>query len=202
MEELNDIFDNDKEKAPTYRDLQDMKYLEAVIKEAMRLYPPVPIFGRHLQENITFGKRTIYTIIFVLIINLLLDDKVIPAGTTLGVFSYGIHRDPTYFPNPEKFDPERFLSDNQKKLPYAYIPFSAGHRNCIGNLFINVVLKNTEIFYVAGQKFAVLEMKSVVSRILRTYKILPVSPPHKLMLVAEIVLKSKNGIRVQIEKRI
>ncbi len=75
-------------------------------------------------------------------------------GVTLNICSYLIHRDPKQFVNPEKFFPERFLPENsEERDPYAYIPFSAGKRNCI------------------GQRFAMMELKVVMAHILRNFEI-------------------------------
>ncbi|KAJ8981726.1 hypothetical protein NQ317_003791 [Molorchus minor] len=108
--------------------------------------------------------------------------KIIPAGTDMSIFTYGAHHDPKNFPDPEKFDPLRFMNSTGT-MPYSYIPFSAGPRDCI------------------GKKFAALEVKSCVSKILRNFELKPASPEHELDLVSLIVLKSRNGVRMKLVKR-
>ena len=79
----------------------------------------------------------------------------IPANVELTLYLYEHHRDPAVFPNPEKYDPDRFSrAENEKWHPYAFIPFSAGGRNCI------------------GQKFAEMEQRVALSTILRSYEVL------------------------------
>lgn len=99
----------------TTQDIQDLQFLERCIKEALRLYPSVPLIARRLNND------------------LILDKYTIPSGTTAIIVTYMLHRDPNVFAHPEKFNPDNFLPERcENRHPYAYIPFSAGPRNCIG----------------------------------------------------------------------
>lgn len=146
------------------REKETMKYLEAVIKETLRLYPSVPFFGRCLQED--FEVR----------------GMKIPKGVNVSVFAYMCQRSEKWFPEPDKFDPERFLSAEKELHPYAFVAFSAGPRNCI------------------GQKFAMLELKCSLAYILRHFEILPPENFEPVEL-AEVIIKSGNGLEVKLRKR-
>ncbi|XP_011687784.1 PREDICTED: cytochrome P450 4C1-like, partial [Wasmannia auropunctata] len=101
----------------TMKLLQNLPYLERCIKEALRLYPSVYLISRIPGEDVK------------------LQSYLVPAGTILHLNIYGVHRDPNFWPNPEVFDPDRFLPEKiLNRHPYSYIPFSAGPRNCIGKL--------------------------------------------------------------------
>jgi cytochrome P450 len=99
--------------------MAQMKYLDCCIKESLRLFPSVPLFARQIKQDIPLD-----------------DGRRIPAGTQAIIFTYFLHRDEKYFPNPEEFQPSRFFPENSTgRNPYAYVPFSAGPRNCIGKTF-------------------------------------------------------------------
>ncbi|XP_055697965.1 cytochrome P450 4c3 [Phlebotomus papatasi] len=166
IEEIDLVMGGDRERSPTMKELLDMKYLECCIKEALRLYPSVPLIARQIKEDVH------------------IDSYTIPAGTTAMIVTYMLHRNPEIYYKPEQFNPDRFLPQNcQGRHPYAYIPFSAGPRNCI------------------GQKFAILEEKSVISAVLRKYKIEAVDRREDLTLMGELILRPKDGLRVRITPR-
>jgi cytochrome P450 len=108
----------------TMEDLKSLPYTLAVFKETMRLYPPVYLIGRRaLKEVFVTGERP---------------GETCRIGKNKVVFVnvLGIHRRPDLYPDPDTFDPTRFLGDREKELPRcAYLPFSAGPRVCIGNHF-------------------------------------------------------------------
>ncbi|KAL1423609.1 hypothetical protein MTO96_020988 [Rhipicephalus appendiculatus] len=118
-EEIDDIFAEDMERDVTAEDIKQMKYLECVVKESMRLYPPVPLIARDVDEDMKVGEYTV------------------PRGSVAVAAIYFIQRHPRYFENPGVFQPERFL-DTKEKNPFLYIPFSGGFRNCIGQKFANL----------------------------------------------------------------
>lgn len=105
-------------RTPTYADLAQLPCCLQVFKETMRLYPPAAAIIREALRDIE------------------IDGYLLPKGSSVVVSPYTLHRKAEYFPNPETFDPERFTSEREKQLPrYAYLPFGAGPRICIGNYF-------------------------------------------------------------------
>jgi cytochrome P450 len=104
-------------RSPRLEDLAQMPYTKAVIEESLRLYPPAWVFERiALEDDEVLGYR-------------------IPKGSIVAVAPWVIHRNPELWPNPEGFDPERFLKPDPNRHKLAYIPFGAGPRTCIGNVF-------------------------------------------------------------------
>ncbi|XP_035881935.1 cytochrome P450 4B1-like isoform X2 [Phyllostomus discolor] len=142
-----------------WEDLAKMNYLTMCIKESLRLYPPVPQVYRQLSKPVTF-----------------VDGRTLPAGSLISLHIYALHRNSAVWPDPEVFDPLRFSPENVAgRHPFAFIPFSAGPRNCI------------------GQQFAMNEMKVVTALCLRRFEFAldPLRPPIKLL---QLILCSKNGI--------
>ncbi|GFQ80848.1 cytochrome P450 4c3 [Trichonephila clavata] len=109
----------------------------------------------------------------------------IPKGSTCVILFYFLHKDKEVFPDPERFDPERFLPEKAVNIPECgFIPFSAGPRNCI------------------GQKFAIMEMKTVVTSILRNYSIESLDSRDKVLPVMQITLHPSIPVRIRIRPRI
>lgn len=111
FDEVSRIVGDDKNVMPTYQQLQEMKYVEWCIKETLRLFPPVPMYGRHLDEDLN------------------LDGKIVPAKSNINLMVFHANRNPDFFPNPDDFIPERFC-DEKSENHFNYVPFSAGPRNC------------------------------------------------------------------------
>lgn len=110
----------------TYEVIQNMKYLDNVISETLRLFPPAIRLERVADDNYKLGDM----------------DITIPKGMAINIPVYCIHRDPKYYPSPEVFDPDRFTAEGRaKRDPYTYLPFGAGPRNCIGMRFALMEIK-------------------------------------------------------------
>ncbi|KAJ3620585.1 hypothetical protein MTP99_004520 [Tenebrio molitor] len=165
--EMCDIFGN-TDRDPTLDDLTRMDYLERVIKETMRLFPVGPLLLRQVQEDIKIR------------------DIVIPQGSELFIPVHFIHRNPIHWPDPLKFDPDRFLPEEINKRPrYSFMPFSIPPRNCI------------------GMSFAMTSMKVSLSNILRNFRV--ISTQHKsvesIKLRINVVLGSVDGYGVTLKPR-
>ncbi len=107
MDEINSIF-GDSDRDVTFADTLEMKYLERVIMEALRMYPPVPMIARRLNQDVKLAS----------------ENYVIPKNGNVVIATYKIHRDPNTYENPEKFDPDNFLPEKTaNRHYYSYIPF-------------------------------------------------------------------------------
>jgi cytochrome P450 family 4 len=130
---------------------------------------------------------------------------LIPAGTTLQCLTLAIHRNPEFFPDPLAYKPERFFPEEAiGRHPYAYIPFSAGPRNCIGNKSGSTKCDRISIESISpgpGQRFALLESKVVLSSLLRRYKFELSSYAKPPIPSYHVVLKSLTGINLVVSER-
>ncbi|XP_070822232.1 cytochrome P450 4B1-like [Chaetodon trifascialis] len=147
-----------------WEDLSKLPYTTMCIKESLRLYPPVPRISRITTKPITF-----------------FDGRTLPAGSLIGTNVYGIHRNAAVWENPDVFDPLRFLPENaSKRSPHAFVPFSAGPRNCI------------------GQNFAMNELKVATALTLKKYEVIE-DTTQKPEIIPRLVLRSINGIHIKIK---
>ncbi|MBX7193743.1 MAG: cytochrome P450 [Sandaracinaceae bacterium] len=146
------------ERSPSMEELGRMSLLERVIEESMRLLPPVWGFERQAQEDdVVLGRR-------------------IDKGHILGVSTWTLHRMPEYWENPEGFDPDRFLPERKKERPrFAYVPFGAGPRICL------------------GASFAMLEAKAILAVLLRRFRF-EVASGYRLVPEPLVTLRPKGGI--------
>ncbi|XP_063985606.1 probable cytochrome P450 4aa1 [Diachasmimorpha longicaudata] len=164
-EELTRIF-GEGQRDPEVSDLREMRCLEMCIKETLRLYPSVPFFARTLGEDVKIG------------------EKIIPKGCGVLIMPYSTHRLPHHYPDPHDFNPERFNSENSsQRHPYAYLPFSAGPRNCI------------------GYKFALLEMKSLISAVLRRFHLDVAPGREEISPKFRVTVRVKGGVWVKARPR-
>ncbi|XP_044261939.1 cytochrome P450 4C1-like [Tribolium madens] len=166
-EELCSVF-GDSDRFVTVDDLPHLQYLDRFIKETLRVFPVTSMIGRELTSDMTLGEH------------------LLPKGTSIGLPILYIHRNPEYYPDPLKFDPDRFLPEEvAKRHPCTFIPFSFGPRNCI------------------GYRYAMMTMKVVLATLLRSFKMVdtPYKEISKLKIKFDIATKVDEGYPVRMELR-
>jgi cytochrome P450 len=150
------------QRAPTSADLDALTYTEQVINEALRLYSPIHSLSRVALTEDELG------------------GYYIPAGATIYVSLYATHRLPTLWPDPHRFDPDRFTKDLVERRPrFAFIPFAAGHRNCVGG------------------STAIVELKLAVAMIAQRYE-LALAPGHRVEGAAGTTMHPRYGMNMHI----
>jgi cytochrome P450 len=149
-------------RIPTSSDLEALTYSEQVINEALRLFSPIHSISR------------------VAVTDDLLGGYHIPAGATIYVSLYATHRLPSLWPDPNRFDPDRFTADKIARRPrFAFIPFAAGHRNCV------------------GASTALVEIKLAVAMIAQRYE-LTRTAGHRVEGAAGTTMRPRYGMRMHI----
>jgi cytochrome P450 len=153
------------DRPPSADDLPALRYTEMVLAEAMRLYPPAWILGRRALKDYEAGGFRI------------------PAGSIVVLSPYVMHRDERYFPEPERFDPERWTTEAKEARPqFSYFPFGGGPRRCI------------------GEGFAWMEGILVIATLARRWRMRLV-PNHPVATQPMVTLRPKHGMRMTIEQR-
>ena len=146
-------------------DLARLPYLKQVVQEAMRLYPPVWGFVRRTERATELG------------------DYALPARAPVAIVTWALHRHPEFWPDPERFDPDRFAPEQAEERDFfAYLPFAAGPRTCIG----------------AGM--AMLEIQLILARLVPRFR-MRVVPGHPIETEALVTLKPRHGIPVTLGRR-
>jgi len=161
--EVDDVLGD---RPPGAEDLPKLAYVGMVLAESMRLYPPTWIFVRIAQQKDTLPSGT-----------------TIPAGSKIYLCPYVMHRHPRYFPDPERFNPERFTEAAKKERPqFAYFPFGGGARVCI------------------GEHFAKMEGTLVLASIAQWFRL---SLVHGRTIVPEpkMTLRPRGGVRMRVSRR-
>ncbi|KAI5695213.1 hypothetical protein M8J76_017167 [Diaphorina citri] len=125
IQEIDEIF-GDSDRPCTFQDTLEMKYLERCIMETLRMFPPVPIIARELQQEVKLNSC----------------DLSIPAKCTVVIATVKLHRQPDTYPNPDVYNPDNFLPENcANRHYYSFVPFSAGPRSCVGRKYAMLKLK-------------------------------------------------------------
>lgn len=155
-DEVDACFEEHGEE-PSIDAVSKLKYLNCVISESLRLYPPAIRVERTACEDCVLGESGLR----------------LRKGTVVTIPVYAMHHDPDNFPDPKKFDPERFSDENVGSIkPYSYLPFGAGPRNCIGMRFALQVVKLCLVHAVRNFEFVRTEGTQVPLKMMRTFGLL------------------------------
>jgi len=148
---------------PTFADLPKLVYTQQVINEVLRLYPAAYLFAREA------------------LVDDVLDGYTIPASVLIFISPFVTHRDPTYWPDPERFDPDRFSPEQVASRPrHVYFPFGEGPHICLGN------------------NFALMEMQLILAMALQRFR-LQLAPDHPIALKPEATLRARYGMKMRLE---
>ncbi|XP_014721363.3 cytochrome P450 4F2-like [Equus asinus] len=162
-QEVRELLRDREPKEIEWDDLAQLPFLTMCIKESLRLHPPAVGISRCCTQDIVLP-----------------DGRVIPKGVICLISIFGTHHNPSVWPDPEVYDPFRFDPENIKeKSPLAFIPFSAGPRNCI------------------GQTFAMTEMKVVLALTLLRFRVLPAGEEPRRK--PELILRAEGGLWLRVE---
>jgi cytochrome P450 len=141
------------------------RHTECILAESLRLYPPAWAMGRYARNDFRLG------------------DYFLPAHTTVLISQFITHRDPRFFPDPLRFDPNRFSPEGKtRRKKFTYFPFGAGPRQCI------------------GESFAWMEGVLVLATLAQKWK-LRLVPGHRVEPQPLITLRPKYGMRMQVDQR-
>jgi cytochrome P450 len=152
-------------RLPTIDDVARLRYTECVMAESLRLYPPAWAMGRYAQNDFALG------------------DYFLPARTTMLISQFVTHRDPRFFPDPLRFDPDRFSAEGKaRRTKFTYFPFGAGPRQCI------------------GESFAWMEGVLILATLAQKWK-LRLVPGHRVEPQPLITLRPKFGMLMDVEAR-
>ncbi len=161
LAEVDTVLDG---RVPQSEDLLKLGYVGMVLAESMRLYPPTWIFVRMARHEDTLPSGV-----------------TIPAGSKLYLCQYVMHRNPRYFPAPDRFDPERFSEQAKKARPqFSYFPFGGGPRLCIGEAFAK--MEGVLVMAMIAQRFT-----------------LQMIPGQTIVLEPKMTLRSKSGILMTVQ---
>jgi cytochrome P450 len=153
------------EGVPDFESARQLTYTLQVVQEVMRLYPPAWLMGRRALAPDQLGEYPQ------------------PANSYVLISPYVLHRHPVYWPDPERFDPDRFTPEAVKERPtYAYIPFGGGPRLCIGN------------------NFALLEMQVVLALLLRDFDLELLHPGQQVVPEPMVTLRPRGGLKLRIRR--